>query len=250
MDLSQPLRLDRARRRSSRSARSASPTTTSRSPQAAQPRPDRARQALPQFLVALAVGCAIEHWPATALFSTVVTFPFLKKLLVDLGILYVPFVAVVVVGSSNAVNLTDGLDGLAIGAVGHRRGDLRVLAYVAGNAVAAALPPDPVRPAVRRARGLLRRARRRLARLPLVQLPSGRGLHGRRRLAPARRRDRRGRGDDQAGDAARDRRRPLRARGALGDHPGRVVQARRAGASSGWRRSTTTSSCSAGRSRA
>ena len=62
---------------------------------------------------------------ATAAFSTVVTFPFLKKLLVDLGVLYIPFVAVVVVGSSNAVNLTDGLDGLAIGAVGHRGGDLR-----------------------------------------------------------------------------------------------------------------------------
>jgi phospho-N-acetylmuramoyl-pentapeptide-transferase len=92
---------------------------------------------VPQFLVALAVGFAIEQWAGHGAFSTVVTFPFFKKLLVDLGILYIPFVAIVVVGSSNAVNLTDGLDGLAIGAVGIAAGTYAVLAYVTGNAVAA-----------------------------------------------------------------------------------------------------------------
>jgi phospho-N-acetylmuramoyl-pentapeptide-transferase len=92
---------------------------------------------LPQFLVALAVGWAIQQWAGHGAFSTVVTFPFFKKLLVDLGILYIPFVAVVVVGSSNAVNLTDGLDGLAIGAVGIAAGTYAVLAYVTGNAVTA-----------------------------------------------------------------------------------------------------------------
>jgi len=92
---------------------------------------------LPQFFVALAVGLAIEHWAFSGTFSTVVTFPFLKKVLLDMGLLYVPFVAVVVVGSSNAVNLTDGLDGLAIGAVGIAAGTYAALAYVAGNAVAA-----------------------------------------------------------------------------------------------------------------
>jgi phospho-N-acetylmuramoyl-pentapeptide-transferase len=92
---------------------------------------------LPQFLVALAVGFAIEQWAGHGAFSTVVTFPFFKKVLVDLGILYIPFVAIVVVGSSNAVNLTDGLDGLAIGAVGIAAGTYAVLAYVTGNAVAA-----------------------------------------------------------------------------------------------------------------
>jgi phospho-N-acetylmuramoyl-pentapeptide-transferase len=92
---------------------------------------------LPQFLVALAVGWAIQQWAGHGAFSTVVTFPFFKKLLVDLGILYIPFVAIVVVGSSNAVNLTDGLDGLAIGAVGIAAGTYAVLAYVTGNAVAA-----------------------------------------------------------------------------------------------------------------
>ncbi len=87
--------------------------------------------------MAFAVGYAIEHWAGHATFSTVVTFPFLKKLLVDLGIFYIPFVAVVVVGASNAVNLTDGLDGLAIGAVGIAAGTYGILAYVTGNAVAA-----------------------------------------------------------------------------------------------------------------
>ena len=92
---------------------------------------------LPQFLMALAVGYAIEHWAGHGVFSSVVTFPFFKKLLVDLGIFYIPFVAVVLVGSSNAVNLTDGLDGLAIGAVGIAGATYGVLAYVTGNAVAA-----------------------------------------------------------------------------------------------------------------
>ncbi len=92
---------------------------------------------VPQFLMAFAVAFAIEHWAGHAAFSSVVTFPFLKKLLVDLGIFYIPFVAVVVVGSSNAVNLTDGLDGLAIGAVGIAAGTYGILAYVTGNAVTA-----------------------------------------------------------------------------------------------------------------
>jgi phospho-N-acetylmuramoyl-pentapeptide-transferase len=92
---------------------------------------------IPQFLVALAVGWAITYWASHGAFSTVITFPFLKRLLIPLGILYIPFVALVVVGSSNAVNLTDGLDGLAIGAVGIAAGTYAVLAYVTGNFVAA-----------------------------------------------------------------------------------------------------------------
>jgi phospho-N-acetylmuramoyl-pentapeptide-transferase len=92
---------------------------------------------VPQFLMALAVAWAIQQWAGHGAFSTVVTFPFFKRLLVDLGILYIPFVALVVVGSSNAVNLTDGLDGLAIGAVGIAAGTYGILAYVTGNVVAA-----------------------------------------------------------------------------------------------------------------
>ena len=92
---------------------------------------------VPQFLVAFGAAWAIEHWAASGTFSTLVTFPFLKKLIIDLGAFYIPFVAVVLVGASNAVNLTDGLDGLAIGVFGVAAGTYALLAYVSGNAVAA-----------------------------------------------------------------------------------------------------------------
>ncbi len=92
---------------------------------------------IPQFLVAFAIAWAIRHWAGQGAISTVLTFPFLKRFLLDLGIFYVPFVAVVLVGSSNAVNLTDGLDGLAVGSVGIAAGTYAILAYVTGNAVAA-----------------------------------------------------------------------------------------------------------------
>ena len=93
---------------------------------------------VPQFLVAFAAAWAIQQWAGHGAVSTVLVFPFLKKLVVDLGIvLYIPFVATVLVGSSNAVNLTDGLDGLAIGSVGIAAGTYAILTYVAGNAVAA-----------------------------------------------------------------------------------------------------------------
>ena len=92
---------------------------------------------VPQFLVAFGAAWAIEHWAAAGTFSTIVTFPFLKRLILDLGPFYIPFVAVVLVGASNAVNLTDGLDGLAIGVFGVAAGTYALLAYVSGNAVAA-----------------------------------------------------------------------------------------------------------------
>ncbi|MBF0572335.1 MAG: phospho-N-acetylmuramoyl-pentapeptide-transferase [Desulfamplus sp.] len=50
-------------------------------------------------------------------FSTRITVPFIKSLSPDLGIWYIPFATLVIVGTSNAVNLTDGLDGLAIGPI-------------------------------------------------------------------------------------------------------------------------------------
>ena len=118
---------------------------------------------VPQFLVAIAVAWAIEQWAGHGAFSTVITFPFLKKLLIDLGVLYIPFVALVVVGSSNAVNLTDGLDGLAIGRGRHRGGHVRDAGVRDGQRRRRALPADPVHPAVGRALRLLRRARGRRA---------------------------------------------------------------------------------------
>jgi phospho-N-acetylmuramoyl-pentapeptide-transferase len=59
--------------------------------------------------------------------------PFLKGPLLDLGPFYPLFAGIVVVGSSNAVNLTDGLDGLAIGPIITSAASLGILAYVAGH---------------------------------------------------------------------------------------------------------------------
>ena len=61
-------------------------------------------------------------------------FPFLKNLHVDLGLFYVPFAALLLVASSNAVNLTDGLDGLAIGPVMTTGFTYGVFAYATSNA--------------------------------------------------------------------------------------------------------------------
>ncbi len=59
--------------------------------------------------------------------------PFLKDTLVDLGILFIPFATIVIVGSANSVNITDGLDGLAIMPVMIAAGALGVIAYAVGR---------------------------------------------------------------------------------------------------------------------
>jgi len=67
-------------------------------------------------------------------FSKELVFPFFKELHPNLGLWYVPFAAFVLVSTSNAVNLTDGLDGLAIGCTVIAAGALAVLTYVSGHA--------------------------------------------------------------------------------------------------------------------
>jgi phospho-N-acetylmuramoyl-pentapeptide-transferase len=59
----------------------------------------------------------------------------MKKLVIDLSWFYIPFAALVIVGSSNAVNLTDGLDGLAAGLVGIAATANAVIVYLGGNRV-------------------------------------------------------------------------------------------------------------------
>ncbi len=61
--------------------------------------------------------------------------PFIKHLEFDFGRLYIPVVVFMIVATSNAVNLTDGLDGLAIGIVGIVGLTLAVISYISGNAV-------------------------------------------------------------------------------------------------------------------
>jgi phospho-N-acetylmuramoyl-pentapeptide-transferase len=79
----------------------------------------------------------IVYWQPIANWAPVLAIPFLKGWLIDLGWLWIPFAMVVIVGASNAVNLTDGLDGLAIGPVIMAGGVFGVLAYLTGNFKAA-----------------------------------------------------------------------------------------------------------------
>ena len=103
-----------------------------------------------QILVSVLLAAALAVLSVGGSYSTQLTFPFFKKIHPDFLIdsllhrgwlaplAFLPFaglVILVVVGSSNAVNLTDGLDGLAIGCVIVAASALTVLTYVAGNAV-------------------------------------------------------------------------------------------------------------------
>ncbi|MCB9991915.1 MAG: phospho-N-acetylmuramoyl-pentapeptide-transferase [Rhodospirillales bacterium] len=66
---------------------------------------------------------------------TGLAIPFVKDFLLPLGLFFVPFAVLVIVGASNAVNLTDGLDGLAIGPVMIAAACFGLICYLAGNAV-------------------------------------------------------------------------------------------------------------------
>ncbi|MFL5786025.1 MAG: phospho-N-acetylmuramoyl-pentapeptide-transferase [Bacteriovoracaceae bacterium] len=90
-----------------------------------------ARQKLAwQFITALLATFVMIKFNVT---DSKLYFPFLKDALIDLGWWYVPFAAFVIVGSSNALNLTDGLDGLAIGPTIISAATLGMLAYVTGH---------------------------------------------------------------------------------------------------------------------
>ena len=65
--------------------------------------------------------------------NTGLSIPFFKTLLVDLGLFYIPFGIFVIVGAGNAVNLTDGLDGLAIVPVMIVSGCFALISYLVGN---------------------------------------------------------------------------------------------------------------------
>ena len=87
-----------------------------------------------QSVVALLVGVFL-YATASDPVATSLLIPYFKDLLIPLGIVFVPLVWLVIVGSSNAVNLTDGLDGLAIMPTVMVASALGIFAYVAGNVV-------------------------------------------------------------------------------------------------------------------
>ncbi len=85
-----------------------------------------------QVLAAAVAAVVLLQLPS---FTSTLTFPFFKSVAVSLGWFYVPFAVLVLVGTSNAVNLTDGLDGLAIGATLVAAATYAVFTYLAGNVV-------------------------------------------------------------------------------------------------------------------
>jgi phospho-N-acetylmuramoyl-pentapeptide-transferase len=89
-----------------------------------------------QILIGLLVGAYLYLFP-TDQFTTKLAIPFLKRWLPELGLWYIPFAMVVLVGCSNAVNLTDGLDGLAIVPTLMAAATFTLFAYVAGHAAIA-----------------------------------------------------------------------------------------------------------------
>jgi phospho-N-acetylmuramoyl-pentapeptide-transferase len=85
-----------------------------------------------QVCIGLALGVVLYYF-SSGHFETRITIPFFKNVLLNLGWFYIVFVILVVVGASNAVNLTDGLDGLAIGPTLVATSFYTVVAYLAGN---------------------------------------------------------------------------------------------------------------------
>ncbi|HET8881835.1 MAG TPA: phospho-N-acetylmuramoyl-pentapeptide-transferase [Solimonas sp.] len=84
-------------------------------------------------LVGFGVAAAM-YWTAKTPTETTLIFPFLKNVSISLGVFFIPWAYLVIVGSSNAVNLTDGLDGLAIMPTVLVASALAIFAYASGNA--------------------------------------------------------------------------------------------------------------------
>lgn len=85
-----------------------------------------------QTVIGLGAAIYLYHMASTPV-ETQLIVPFFKNIIIHLGIFYIPFVYFVIVGTSNAVNLTDGLDGLAILPTVMVAGALGIFAYATGN---------------------------------------------------------------------------------------------------------------------
>ena len=83
-----------------------------------------------QLLVGIVLGMYLYLDPN---FSKLLYVPFFKHFMLPIGILFVPFIILVLVGTSNALNLTDGMDGLAVGCLSFSAGAFTILTYLAGR---------------------------------------------------------------------------------------------------------------------
>jgi len=95
--------------------------------------PGKLRLLLEFFCAFVAVAAYLNFMEIES--ATGLYIPFFKELIVPLGIFFIPFAMLVIVGSSNAVNLTDGLDGLAIVPIMIAAACFGLIAYLAGNAI-------------------------------------------------------------------------------------------------------------------
>ena len=87
-----------------------------------------------QIILSLAIGVYLLYFdPTRAEYATRLSIPFFKSYQPDLGFGYLTFIVFIIVGTSNAVNLTDGLDGLAILPTVLVSGALGIIAYLTGN---------------------------------------------------------------------------------------------------------------------
>ncbi|WP_084863193.1 phospho-N-acetylmuramoyl-pentapeptide-transferase [Salibaculum halophilum] len=93
--------------------------------------PGKLRLALGLLIAGVAGFWAAQYHPAEL--TNQLALPFFKDLLINLGVLFVPFSIVVIVGAANAVNLTDGLDGLAVMPVMIAAGTFGIIAYAVGR---------------------------------------------------------------------------------------------------------------------
>ncbi len=87
-----------------------------------------------QLLLALLFGLVLIYLGQSGQFSLKLNFPFVKEWTPYLGWFYLPWIIFILVGSSNSVNLADGLDGLAIGLMAISASALTALTYIAGHA--------------------------------------------------------------------------------------------------------------------
>ena len=177
-----------------------------------------------QVGVAMVVGFLLLVLHAHQAYSTAVNVPFFKQFKFDLLIdpltrnfwtyplAFVPFyffIVFVMVGSSNAVNLTDGLDGLAIGLMVIASGAMTVLTYFSSNLAFAQYLDLAHLPRSQELTVFSRLHAGVESGFSLVQLPSGADLYGRCRVARAGRRTWHDRGADQTGNSADFHRRNL-----------------------------------------
>lgn len=90
-----------------------------------------------RFIIGLAIAAFAAfsaNYMHPAAFTNTLALPVFKNVLISLGIFFVPFAMIVIVGAANAVNLTDGLDGLAVMPVMIAAGAFGIISYFVGNA--------------------------------------------------------------------------------------------------------------------